>query len=41
VLVGIGILVEAARRLGMGFLPAGEELQEATAKAKSGEPSGP
>jgi hypothetical protein len=37
VLVGIGILVEVARRLGMGFMTARAELEEAKAKR---EPSG-
>ncbi|MGH3016058.1 MAG: hypothetical protein ACRDNN_14030 [Gaiellaceae bacterium] len=31
VLVGIGILVEVARRLGMGFIAAREEVKEANA----------
>jgi hypothetical protein len=35
VLVGIGILVEVARRLGMGFMTARAELSEAKAAAKS------
>jgi hypothetical protein len=35
VLVGIGILVEIARRLGMGFIKAREEIQEAKAARKS------
>jgi hypothetical protein len=34
VLVGIGILVEVARRLGMGFIAARAELEEAKATAK-------
>lgn len=34
VLVGIGILVEVARRLGMGFMTARAELSEAKAAAK-------
>lgn len=37
VLVGIGILVEVARRLGMGFMIARAELEEA--KAAASEPS--
>jgi hypothetical protein len=41
VLVGIGILVEAARRIGMGFIAAREELREAKAKAETGEAAGP
>lgn len=36
VLVGIGILVEVARRLGMGFITARAELSQAKA-AGSGE----
>jgi hypothetical protein len=32
VLTGIGILVEAARRLGMGFIAARAELEEAKAR---------
>jgi Ion channel len=37
VLVGIGILVEVARRLGMGFIAAREEIREAkAAKTKHG-----
>jgi hypothetical protein len=40
VLVGIGILVEVARRLGMGFIAARAELEEAKAAAKR-EPSAP
>jgi hypothetical protein len=35
VLVGIGILVELARRLGMGFMTARAELEEAKAASKS------
>jgi hypothetical protein len=35
VLVGIGILVEVARRLGMGFITARAELEEETAAAKT------
>jgi hypothetical protein len=35
VLVGIGILVEVARRLGMGFIAARAEVSEAKAAAKS------
>jgi hypothetical protein len=35
VLVGIGILVEVARRLGMGFMTARAELEQAKAPAKS------
>lgn len=35
VLVGIGILVEIARRLGMGFMTARAELEVAKAAAKS------
>jgi hypothetical protein len=35
VLVGIGILVEVARRLGMGFIAARAELEEAKATAKT------
>jgi len=35
VLVGIGILVEIARRLGMGFMTARAEVEEARAAAKS------
>jgi hypothetical protein len=42
VLVGIGILVEVARRLGMGFISAREEMREAKrAKRSEGEPSSP
>jgi uncharacterized membrane protein YkgB len=41
VLVGIGILVEAARRIGMGFIAAREELREAKAKGKADEAAGP
>jgi hypothetical protein len=40
VLVGIGILVEVARRLGMGFIAARAELDEAKAAATS-EPAAP
>jgi uncharacterized membrane protein YkgB len=40
VLVGIGILVEVVRRLGMGFIAAREELKAAKAARKSGH-SGP
>jgi hypothetical protein len=40
VLVGIGILVETARRLGMAFIIAREEVAEAKAAAKT-EPRGP
>ena len=40
VLVGIGILVEVARRLGMGFIVARAELEEARAAAAP-EPAGP
>jgi hypothetical protein len=36
VLVGIGILVEVARRLGMGFIAARAEVLEAKGKAKGG-----
>lgn len=35
VLVGIGILVELARRLGMGFMTARAELEDAKAAATS------
>ena len=35
VLVGIGILVELARRLGMSFITAREELREEKARAKA------
>jgi hypothetical protein len=35
VLVGIGILVEIARRLGMGFIAARAEMEEAKATATS------
>jgi hypothetical protein len=35
VLVGIGILVEIARRLGMGFIVARAEVREAKAAAKT------
>ena len=35
VLVGIGILVEIARRLGMGFIVARAEVKEAKAAAKT------
>ena len=35
VLVGIGILVEITRRLGMGFMTARAEVEEARAAAKS------
>jgi hypothetical protein len=35
VLVGIGILVEVARRIGMGFIMAREELKEAKAAEKA------
>jgi hypothetical protein len=39
VLVGIGILVETARRLGMGFIASRDELAaEKAAKAARGEP---
>jgi energy-converting hydrogenase Eha subunit G len=34
VLVGIGILVEVGRRLGMGFIAAQEEMREAKAAKK-------
>jgi hypothetical protein len=34
VLVGIGILVEIARRLGMGFITARAELDEQKREAK-------
>lgn len=37
VLVGIGILVEVARRLGMGFIAARAEIE--AAKAKPGAPA--
>jgi hypothetical protein len=41
VLVGIGILVEVARRIGMGFIVAREELKEAKATEKAvGGPGG-
>lgn len=40
VLVEIGILVEAARRIGMGFIAAREELRQAKAKDKAGETGG-
>jgi len=40
VLVGIGILVEVAHRLGMGFITARAELEKSeTAKAKARPPS--
>lgn len=39
VLVGIGILVELARRLGMGFMVARAEVEEAKA-ARRAQPSG-
>lgn len=41
VLVGIGILVEVARRLGLGFISAREELREmhAARKAQAGQAS--
>jgi hypothetical protein len=35
VLVGVGILVEVARRLGMGFSTARAEVERATAAEKS------
>jgi hypothetical protein len=35
VLIGIGILVEVARRLGMGFIAAREELREAQEGAQA------
>lgn len=35
VLVGIGILVEVARRLGMGFIAARAEVEEAKTTAKA------
>jgi hypothetical protein len=35
VLVGIGILVEVARRLGMGFITARAEVERAKAAEKS------
>ena len=38
VLVGIGILVEVARRLGMGFIAAREEMQAAKAAKHGHEP---
>jgi hypothetical protein len=34
VLVGIGILVEVARRLGMGFIAARAEVEKSKAAAK-------
>jgi hypothetical protein len=40
VLVGIGILVEVARRIGMGFIAAREELRQAQETAKKGESAG-
>jgi hypothetical protein len=40
VLVGIGILVEVARRIGTGFIMAREELKEAKAAEKAGGRSG-
>jgi hypothetical protein len=40
VLVGIGILVELARRLGMGFMIARAELEEAKAAATGDPPAG-
>jgi hypothetical protein len=40
VLVGIGILVEIARRLGLGFIGAREEIRaRKTAKASAGDPA--
>jgi hypothetical protein len=40
VLVGIGILVEVGRRLGMGFIAAREEMREAKeAEKEHGPPS--
>ena len=43
VLVGIGILVEIVRRLGMGFIAARAEMEEAKAakKAEKASHSGP
>jgi hypothetical protein len=41
VLVGIGILVEVARRLGMGFIGAREEMRETKAARTGGEPDPP
>ena len=41
VLVGIGILVEVARRLGMGFIAARAELGEAEAAAKAEKSASP
>jgi hypothetical protein len=35
VLVGIGILVEVARRLGMGFITARAEMEKSKAAAKT------
>ena len=35
VLVGIGILVEVARRLGMGFIAARAEVEKSKAAAKA------
>jgi hypothetical protein len=35
VLVGIGILVEVARRLGTGFIIARKEIEEAKAKGET------
>jgi hypothetical protein len=42
VLVGIGILVEVARRLGMAFITARKELEQAkaTAKMETADPKG-
>ena len=39
VLTGIGILVEVARRLGMGFIAARAEVEEAKAAKKGGTPA--
>jgi hypothetical protein len=41
VLVGIGILVEVARRLGMGFITARAELEEEKAAAKADKTDSP
>ena len=40
-LVGIGILVEVARRLGMGFIAARAEVEEAKTTAKAEAEHGP
>lgn len=39
VLIGIGILVEVARRLGMGFIPAREEVRAEKDSAPHPSPS--